>query len=174
MKTKKVNPKRSRARKIASQKAKRDSCGRFCSRSNARVRTAKNPAKVRAAKRRQTKSPSLRDPKTGRLISAKPKTDKQILTELLRHKLREVPDYLPTGILIVNGVVNTDRLTWAKIIAKHMIYLAATSKNIRCLQEVLNRTEGKPFDRVKVGIEDVDSNVLNLIKKMIVQNIKGK
>lgn len=117
-------------------------------------------AKARAAAKR------LRD-KHNRFAPAANISDEEIVTRLLKKKMREVPKIIPLALLSAGNVPNKRKLPWSAIVASHLVLLAATSKDVGALKLLFERTEGTVPETMLHSLDEYSPELIETIRKLL-------
>ena len=151
---------------------KRDSLGHIlpnpeaCERSKRRREKRRNTKKAKALR---DKMPP-QDKRTGAFLQKKSLTDEQLISRLLKMKMREIPKTIPVSLMVVKSRPNPNHQSWGSILAEQLVLGAAgyqVSGGIEFLKLILDRVEGKVPDSTAHGLDEYSPELIKLIKELI-------
>lgn len=120
-------------------------------------------ARIKVAKAKE------RESNTSRFAISAKLSESEILTRLLKMKMREVPKVIPVSVMIVKSRVNKKKQNWATIIGEMVVlraagYVVGKSDGIEFLKVLLDRIEGKVPETLRHGLDEYDPVLVELIQ----------
>lgn len=105
--------------------------------------------------------------KHNRFVPPAGRTDDQILTKLLKERMRQVPKTIPLSLMVVRTMPNKKKLRWSTIVANNLINIAIAGKDpeaLNAIKVLLDRIEGKVPETLRHGLDEYSPELVALIQ----------